>query len=515
MQVRRTRLQPSQKLWLIGRDEADPAAGFGDARVAGRAARVVGQVGQRPAPGELRTEFHQRQVVIGAVGLDLAHRHGFYEGQIETALAAPGDEVVELVVVDAAQGDSVYLDRQPGVFGGVQAFHDLADAAATGEFLEPRGIACIERNVHPADTAGRQLMRILRQLGAVGGQGQFTERSSRQVLAEGFEQSHDAAADERLAAGDPQLAHAQSDEDGTDPLEFLQRQDFRLGEEHHVLGHAIAAAQVAAVGYRDPQIGDVTAEGIDHFLSCPERFAPWFYLGIDKRLHRRKIAFSGGFVLLIFLGVIPREKHFILQEIAGGTEAPMPELMNTREVAEYLRIKERKIYELVREKQIPCTRVTGKWLFPRKLIDAWLAEGTSVPELVGRRVAAAPLVVGGSHDPLLEWSLREIGGDLALSATGSLDGLRRFADGETMVCALHVFDPETGEYNLPVVEGHRNRLRPDRMGAPRTGADRRAGQSARYPRGCRSCRAGNQGGPSSGRGGQPHSVRVPVGTGRY
>jgi len=130
----------------------------------------------------------------------------------------------------------------------------------------------------------------------------------------------------------------------------------------------------------------------------------------------------------------------------------MPELMNTREVAEYLRIKERKIYELVREKKIPCTRVTGKWLFPKNLIDAWLAEGTSVPDLVGRRVAVSPPVVGGSHDPLLEWSLREIGGDLALSATGSLDGLRRFADGEAMVCALHVFDPETGDYNLPVVE---------------------------------------------------------------
>ena len=130
----------------------------------------------------------------------------------------------------------------------------------------------------------------------------------------------------------------------------------------------------------------------------------------------------------------------------------MPELMNTREVAEYLRIKERKVYELVREKKIPCTRVTGKWLFPKKLIDAWLAEGTSVPDLVSRRVAVSPPVVGGSHDPLLDWSLREIGGDLALSATGSLDGLRRFADGEAMVCALHVLDPETGEYNLSVVE---------------------------------------------------------------
>ena len=47
----------------------------------------------------------------------------------------------------------------------------------------------------------------------------------------------------------------------------------------------------------------------------------------------------------------------------------MPELMNTREVAEYLRIKERKVYDLVRGRHIPCTRVAGKWLFPKTLID--------------------------------------------------------------------------------------------------------------------------------------------------
>ena len=55
------------------------------------------------------------------------------------------------------------------------------------------------------------------------------------------------------------------------------------------------------------------------------------------------------------------------------------ELMNTREVAEYLRIKERKVYDLVRQKRIPCTRVTGKWLFPKHLVDLWVAEGTNVP----------------------------------------------------------------------------------------------------------------------------------------
>ncbi len=114
--------------------------------------------------------------------------------------------------------------------------------------------------------------------------------------------------------------------------------------------------------------------------------------------------------------------------------------MNTREVAEYLRIKERKVYDLVRNKRIPCTRVTGKWHFPKHLIDAWLADGTDVPGAVERRVASPPAVISGSHDPLLEWSVRQSDCELALLSGGSLDGLRRFADGEAMVCALHVLD---------------------------------------------------------------------------
>lgn len=36
-------------------------------------------------------------------------------------------------------------------------------------------------------------------------------------------------------------------------------------------------------------------------------------------------------------------------------------------------------------------------------------------------------MVAGSHDPLLEWALRESGSDLALLAGGSEDGLRRLA----------------------------------------------------------------------------------------
>lgn len=132
----------------------------------------------------------------------------------------------------------------------------------------------------------------------------------------------------------------------------------------------------------------------------------------------------------------------------GKESAGQQELMTTREVAEYLRIKERRVYELVRRQEIPCTRVTGKWLFPRALIDLWLARNAE-----GEAAPRVPPVVAGSHDPLLDWAIRESGCGLALLPGGSLDGIRRFAAGEAMVAGLHLFDPESGEFNLPAVRG--------------------------------------------------------------
>ena len=127
----------------------------------------------------------------------------------------------------------------------------------------------------------------------------------------------------------------------------------------------------------------------------------------------------------------------------------MRELMNTREVADYLRIKERKVYELVHNGRIPCTRVTGKWLFPKSLIDLWVLENARVP---GSTPVTPPPVVAGSHDPLLEWALVEAGTGLAALWEGSLQGVRRLAASDARVCAMHVLDSASGEYNAPVLE---------------------------------------------------------------
>src|SRR2546429_1024865 len=63
----------------------------------------------------------------------------------------------------------------------------------------------------------------------------------------------------------------------------------------------------------------------------------------------------------------------------------MPDLLTTDEAADYLRLSERKLYELVANEVVPCTKVTGKWLFPRAALDRWLAAGLVMPALALRR----------------------------------------------------------------------------------------------------------------------------------
>lgn len=126
-----------------------------------------------------------------------------------------------------------------------------------------------------------------------------------------------------------------------------------------------------------------------------------------------------------------------------------PELLTVQEVAEYLRLKERKVYDLVAQRQIPCTRISGKWLFPRTQIDLWLKQHSEYH--MSEPAIATPAVLVGSHDPLLEWAIREAGFPFAIQAAGSLPGLNRFADGGAALCGIHLFDPTSGEYNLPAV----------------------------------------------------------------
>jgi len=133
--------------------------------------------------------------------------------------------------------------------------------------------------------------------------------------------------------------------------------------------------------------------------------------------------------------------------------APASDMLDTREVAAYLRLKERRVYDLARRNAIPHVRATGKLLFPRAQIDAWLAASSSAPAAGSATTAsgAAAPVIAGSHDPLLEWAVREAACGLAILACGSRAGVERLARNEAVVAALHWRDAASGEDNVPLI----------------------------------------------------------------
>ena len=136
------------------------------------------------------------------------------------------------------------------------------------------------------------------------------------------------------------------------------------------------------------------------------------------------------------------------------TEPAFPDhdYLTVRELADLLRLKERKVYDLAASGAVPCSRATGKLLFPADEIRAWIARAQSGGGAVSGSVRAArPAILLGSHDPLLDWAVRQSRCGLATFYDGSLDGLDRFVRGEGMIAGLHIHDAATGQWNIPAV----------------------------------------------------------------
>src|SRR6201990_2568885 len=111
------------------------------------------------------------------------------------------------------------------------------------------------------------------------------------------------------------------------------------------------------------------------------------------------------------------------------------EFLTTSEAADYLRLGERKLYELVTAGAIPCSKVTGKWLFPRHELDLWVLSALARPQ--GMILPDAPPIIGGSQDDLLEWSLRESGSGFASLSEGTMRGVEPLQGGGAPAAAIH------------------------------------------------------------------------------
>ena len=133
------------------------------------------------------------------------------------------------------------------------------------------------------------------------------------------------------------------------------------------------------------------------------------------------------------------------------------EMMSTKEVAHYLGVHEKQVYALIKSKRIPSTRITGKWVFPRKLIDEWIESnaqaGRGEARQKSKRMAGA-LLASGSNDPILDMlhtRMRKTYPEFYVFSanTGSTEGLRALNKSYTDIAWSHLYDPKSGEYNVP------------------------------------------------------------------
>jgi putative molybdopterin biosynthesis protein len=133
----------------------------------------------------------------------------------------------------------------------------------------------------------------------------------------------------------------------------------------------------------------------------------------------------------------------------------MKTLLSTKEVAQLLDVNEKMVYNLIAEKKLPATKITGKWLFPRHLVEEWIENST-----VNRPVAPGSLpdyhgllIIAGSNDILLERTIslfnRLYPDHLAVyGSLGSLGGLRAMKQSLCHMAASHLLQEGNHEYNF-------------------------------------------------------------------
>jgi excisionase family DNA binding protein len=125
--------------------------------------------------------------------------------------------------------------------------------------------------------------------------------------------------------------------------------------------------------------------------------------------------------------------------------------MGVRQLAEYLQINEKKVYALASEGRLPGTKITGKWLFPRELIDQWLIESSHGGVLTDR------LVLAGSDDPLLNRVVSHLAQEIqaralvSYTATGTGLGLALLARRRADACAIHWGPAEQSDQRHPAL----------------------------------------------------------------
>jgi excisionase family DNA binding protein len=131
--------------------------------------------------------------------------------------------------------------------------------------------------------------------------------------------------------------------------------------------------------------------------------------------------------------------------------------LSTKEVAQFLDVNEKMVYTLVSEKGLPATKVTGKWLFPRHLVEQWIdTHIINHPSPSYTLSSQGALILAGSHDILLERVLGRYNQfypeHLAVFGNvGSFGGVKALRQGICHIAPSHLLQDDDTEYNFEIL----------------------------------------------------------------
>ncbi len=135
-------------------------------------------------------------------------------------------------------------------------------------------------------------------------------------------------------------------------------------------------------------------------------------------------------------------------------------LLSTKEVAQFLNINEKMVYSLISEKGLPATKITGKWLFPRHLVEKWLENQTiNYPETTRRLPPYhGLLIIIGSNDILLNKLIflfnRRYPEHIAVFGNvGSMGGINALNRNLCHIASSHLLQDDEQEYNFDYALG--------------------------------------------------------------
>lgn len=148
------------------------------------------------------------------------------------------------------------------------------------------------------------------------------------------------------------------------------------------------------------------------------------------------------------------------------------DLLKPEEVAGILKISKYTVYEMVKRGDLQAIRIGRKMRFDPEEIERFKngneklqqdhpikkeIETSSLPasEFQGRMIGQ-PILFLGSHDLAIEELVNEIRSSNAslnffTGFIGSMDGLLNLYFGKCDIAGCHLFDEETGQYNLPFI----------------------------------------------------------------